>query len=90
METPVQRRLGSWPSSALHKRALQLQLRASPATTFIMGYMPLHTPQPLPPMAASVLTLLQVEDDWGFRGEDLASCSCSSVAGGADILLTIN
>lgn len=55
-----------------------------------MGYMPLHTPQPLPPMAASVLTLLQVEDDWGFRGEDLASCSCSSVAGGADILLTIN
>lgn len=28
-----------------------------------------------------LLALLHVEEDWGFRGEDLASCSCSSVAG---------
>lgn len=86
----MQRHLGSRPSLALHKRALQLQLRAIPATTFTMGYMPFHTSQPLPPMAASVLALLQVEDAWGFRGEDLVSYSSSNVAGSAYILLTIN
>lgn len=41
-------------------------------------------------MAASVLALLQVEDAWGFRGEDLVSYSSSNVAGSAYILLTIN
>lgn len=83
VETPVQRHLGSWPSLALHKRALQPQPQAIPATTFMMGYMALHTFQPLPPMAASVRAL-QVEDDWGFRGKDLVSHSS------AYILLTVN
>lgn len=41
-------------------------------------------------MAASVLALLHVEDDWGFRGEDLVSYSSSNVARSAYILLTIN
>lgn len=49
----------------------------------MMGYMALHTFQPLPPMAASVRAL-QVEDDWGFRGKDLVSHSS------AYILLTVN
>lgn len=76
VETPVQRHLESWPLLALHRERF--------------SFRPSHTSQPLPPMAARVLALLHVEDDWGFRGEDLVSYSSSNVARSAYILLTIN